>query len=231
MKTILSLKTFTITISAVALLLVVGVYAQVNTKLTISIQAASLAVAILDASNSPVTSPSVSFGAYTRSGTCGDTTGTLGEAAQKIRVTNPGASDSGWILTIAGSATTAEWTSASEAAKKFDYNDPGNSNDQCTDLTGGSSDADATGGQLTVDPSGATLTAVGAGATTGITKGTAGSFHETDIQSITLLTAANTSDDFGSWDLIGVALSQKIPANQVIASDYELSLVLTVTAQ
>lgn len=211
-------------------LLTAAVVAQVNTKLTISITASTLALSILDASNALVASPSVTFNSYTRANACGSATGSLGVAAQKIRISNPGAADNGWTLKVAAQGgTTSLWTSSGDNNKKFDFNDPGNGSNGCTDKAVGG-DTDGFAGQLTVNASGATLTAV-TGSADNISKGASAAFNEGTTDSITLLNAAAGSSDFGSWDLTGVALTQKIPANQVAASDYELSLQLTLASQ
>ena len=215
-----------------AVLLVVGVYAQTaNTTFRITISAASLAVSIVDASGTAVDSPLVTFGDVVRASDCMTATATLGETTQRIRVTNPGASDSGWKLSIAANATTSLWESQGDSSKQFDFNDVGDSSSLgCSDLSS-SGDTDSAGGQLTIDPSVATLAGVNSAATTGISKGSTASFAEGTLDSIDLLTAGSNSLNFGAWELQGVGLSQKIPASQDVATDYQLTLVLTVTAQ
>lgn len=50
------------------------------------------------------------------------------------------------------------------------------------------------------------------------------------MDSITLLTAASGSNDFGDWTLTGVDVDQTIPAEQVAAADYSLPMTLSVVA-
>ncbi|MCY4577302.1 MAG: hypothetical protein OXB96_02650 [Candidatus Kaiserbacteria bacterium] len=201
------------------------VYAASTTTFTIVINSTSLAVSIVDGSGTDVISPAVTFSSTDRNDTCTTVTGKLGTATQKIQVNNPGAADGGWVLSIAAAATTDTWTSSTDSNKKFDFNDPGGSG--CTD----GSDTDGFGGQLSIDASGSTLTGLDSVVTTGISKGSSGSFSEGSTDSIALLTAASSSADFGKWDLTDVSLSQEIPASQAAANDYSLSMVLTVTAQ
>lgn len=50
------------------------------------------------------------------------------------------------------------------------------------------------------------------------------------MNSITLLSAAAGSNDFGDWVLTGVDVDQTIPAEQVAANDYTLPMTLSVVA-
>lgn len=188
-----------------------------------TINAGSLSTDIVDSGYTTVGSPTVTMGAVTFSFTCQTATGTFGAAEQLIYIQNPDASDTGWTLDLAGSATTAYWDSA---GTDFDFND--NTGSGCTD----GADTDSLGGQMTVDPSVATL-AVGqcnSCAVTNVTKGTSSAFLEGTTDSINLLTGAAASDDIGDWKLTGVSISQKIPLEQAAASDYTISMVLSVTA-
>lgn len=188
-----------------------------------TINAGSLSTDIVNSSYVTVGSPTVTMGAETFDFACQTSTGTFGAAEQLIYVSNPDAADGGWTLDLAASATTAVWDSA---GTDFDFNDDTGSG--CTD----GADTDSLGGQMTVDPSVATL-AVGqcsSCAVTNITKGSSTAFVEGTTDSVELLNAAAGSDDIGDWKLTGVSISQKIPAEQPAASDYTLSMVLSVTA-
>lgn len=225
---IYSLKTIAFfVIFSVSFLVAVGniIHAAATSEFQVTINAGTLSVDIADSTSSyaTVASPTVSFSAQNFSFTCGTTTGTLGTTTQAIYVQNPDAADSGWTVSIAASNTTDVWDSA---GTDFDFNDPGSSG--CAD----GADADSLAGQLTVDASGATLgTGACASCTTGnISLGSSNAFNEGTTDSITLLTAASASDDIGDWDLIGVALSQTIPAEQPAASDYTLSMTLSIVA-
>jgi len=199
------------------------VLASSTSNFTQTITAGSLAIDIVNGSYVTVASPAVAMGSKTFSFACQTSTGTLGTVTQMIYVYNPDAADAGWTASLAGSATTALWASA---GPDYDFNDPTTSG--CTD----GADADAFGGQMTVDASGGTL-AKGQCATcvtTNVTKGSSGSFNEGTTNSITVLAGAAGSDDIGDWTLIGVAISQKIPAEQIPATDYNINMVLSIVA-
>jgi hypothetical protein len=185
-----------------------------------TIDTGNLKVDIKDSNGLSVSSPVVDFSSANTSFFVNNTTATLGSGLQKLRISN-GTSNALWTLSLAAtSGPTANWSGV------YDFNDPTSSG--CTD----GADADSLGGQLTMDPSGGTL-AKGACAscvTTNISKGTSSAFNQGTTDSITLLSAAAGSDDIGDWTLQGVSLSQKIPAEQPAASDYDISFTLTATA-
>lgn len=218
----MNIATAGIILGAMALSTVVWVYAATS-NFTLTISAGSLSVDIVDGSYVTVGSPSVALDSVTAGFGCQAATGILGTVSQVIYVKNPDAADNGWAVSIAGSATTAVWDSA---GTDIDFNDAGGSG--CTD--GG--DADSVGGQMTIDPSGGTL-ATGqclSCGTSNITKGSSASFSEGTTDSITLLTGASGSDDFGDWKLTGVDISQTIPAEQSAATDYDITMTLSILA-
>ncbi len=182
-----------------------------------------LSVDIVDASYVTVGSPSVVFPATTFNFACQTNTSTFGTTTEQIYVKNPDAADNGWVMSIAGSATTALWTGTGST---YDFNDSTSSG--CTDGV----DADIVGGQMTVDASVSTL-AIGSCAscvTTNITKGSSSSFVQGTTDSITLLNATSSSNDIGDWKLQGVSISQKIPAEQPAIADYALNMVVSIIA-
>jgi hypothetical protein len=154
---------------------------------------------------------------------CQTTTGTFGTATQNIYVKNPDAADNGWVVSLAAAAPTAFWASA---GTNMDFNDPSGSG--CTD----GADPDTLKGQMTVDPSVSTLTVGGCSicTTANISKGSSTAFNEGTLDSVTILTGAALSNDIGDWKLTGVAISQKIPAEQPAAVDYALPLTLSIVA-
>jgi len=199
------------------------VLASATSNFTQTINAGTLSVDIVDASYVTVGSPSVAMSAVTFSFACQAATGTFGTASQVIYVKNPDAADNGWTVALAASDPTDVWDSA---GTDFDFNDSTGSG--CTD----GADADSLGGQMTVDPSVGTL-AVGQCAscvTTNVTKGSSAPFVQATTDSITILTGAAGSNDIGDWKLTGVSISQTIPAEQAVASDYDINLTLSVTA-
>lgn len=210
----------------VSLLFIGGVsivLGSATSNFTQTINPGTLSVDVVNSGYTTVASPSVAMGAVTFSFSCQTSTGTLGTDSQRIYVVNPDAADSGWVVSLAASSTDATWTSAGTG---FDYNDASGSG--CTD----SGDTDSVGGQMTVDPSVSTLAAgqCASCVTTNITKGSSASFNGTTTSSITILTGAANSDDIGDWRLTGVAISQKLPAEQPAASDYAMSLTLSIVA-
>lgn len=199
------------------------VLASATSNFTQTISAGTLSVDIVDGSYVTVASPTVAMGAVTFSFSCQDATGTFGTASQQIYVKNPDAADAGWTVSLAASAPTDFWDSA---GTDIDFNDPTGSG--CTD--GG--DADSLKGQMTVDPSGGTLSTgqCASCVTTNVTRGSSNAYNQGTTDSITILTGASGSDDIGDWRLTGVAITQKIPAEQPAASDYDINLTLSIVA-
>ena len=123
---------------------------------------------------------------------------------------------------MAASATTDVWDSA---GTDYDFNDSTGSG--CTD---GGGDADSLGGQMTVDASVSTITPQGGCSTTGLTKGSSTAFVEGTTNSVTLVTAGGTAETGCYWDVTGISISQKIPAEQPVASDYDVNMIVSVVA-
>lgn len=200
------------------------VWAADTSEFTQTINAGTLSVDIVDDAYASVTSPSVAMGAKTFSFACQTSTGILGTTSQQIYVKNPDAADAGWAVTIgAATAPTDLWDSA---GTPFDFNDAGGCADQASN-----GDSDSYGGQMTIDPSGGTL-AKGSClscTTTNISLGSNASFVETTSNSITLLDAASGSNDVGDWTLQDIDVSQWIPKEQLAATDYAISLMMTIT--
>jgi hypothetical protein len=194
-----------------------------TSNFTQTINPGALTVDIVDASYVTVASPSVAMNAATFGFVCQTSTGTFGTSTQVIYIKNPNAANNGWVVNLAASSPTAFWASAGTA---MDFNDPAGSG--CTD--GG--DTDTLKGQMTVDPSVGTLAVGGCSSctTASITKGSSAAFNEGTLDSINILTAAAASNDIGDWRLTGVAISQTIPAEQPAASDYSISLTLSIVA-
>lgn len=200
------------------------VYASKTSNFTQTISAGTLDVDIVDASYVTVASPTIAMDAYTFSFTCTASTGTFGTATEQVYVTNPDAADGGWNANFAASATTDVWTSA---GTDYDFNDPTGSG--CTD---GADAGDTVGGQMTIDASAATLDVGQCDlcTTTSVTRGSSNAYDEGTTDSITILTGASGSDDIGDWTLESVSISQNIPLEQPAASDYDINMVLSITA-
>ena len=202
-------------VAAMSLLLVPAAAGASNTPtLNQTVNAGALSSNIMQNDDAtPVASPSVAFPALNRSFSCQTNTATLGDANNKVNVTNF-ASNNGWTLTMA--ATGGAASTWSDGTHTYKFNDAAGSG--CTN------------GQMTVDPSGSVLTldCSSACTATGVTKGSSTAFVSGSTDSVTLLTDANGN----AWEgyLTGIGLSQKIPATQA-AGSYALGMTITVTAQ
>lgn len=186
-----------------------AVYAATTagSQLSQQINPGVLSTDVRDGSNAVVATPSFAMSAATVSTSTQTVTGTFGSASQRISVDNPGASATGWVLSLnATTPGTGVWTNGTNT---YPYN------------------GTSTTGQLTVNPAVSTLTAT-VGTATGITKGTSTGF--TGSTAVTLLNAGATSDDIWNGYLTGVGLSQVIPAGQPSGA-YTLDLTQTVVAQ
>lgn len=180
----------------------------------------SLSTDIVDASDASVASPSVAFSAVTSSPSCQTSTGILGTASQKIRVSNFTATP-GWTLSLAATGgSTANW---SNGIGSYDFNDI------TTSGCGEGGDSDGLPGRLTVNASGGTLTSEQTCTTTNITKGSSSSFDEGITNNVTLLNASASANSDCYFDLTNVALSQTIP-DILPAGTYSLNLTLTTVA-
>jgi len=201
----------TLIVAFVTLPLATMVFADTTTTTEFSheITEGVLSIDIVDGAGDVVPSPTVAFSSVSYSFVAQDTTGTLGTASEKIRVTNA-TSTASWALNIA--ATGGPGTTWSD----------GGTNTHPFDAVSGIDD-----GRLTVDASSATLAAVDGGCTTtDITKGTSDTFINGSVDSIDLLTTGATADTGCRWDLTDVDLTQRIPALQAVAT-YTLDMTLT----
>ncbi|MGH9857315.1 MAG: hypothetical protein ACRD4B_05665, partial [Acidobacteriota bacterium] len=183
----------------------------------------SLGIDIVDSGGCSIASPVIGMSATTASFACTTTTGTLGAANQKVRLTNT-TGNPGWSLTIAAAGgETSLW---SDGSSNYDFNDSSGSPPGCSDgLDADSGEA----GQLSLDPSAATITPKSGCTSTGLSLGSAAAFAQGVINSITLATA-NGADTDCFWDFTGIGASQKVPP-ETPSGTYTLNLTITVTAQ
>lgn len=178
----------------------------------------SLSVDIVDSGGASVASPSVVMNALTLSFAVQTATGTFGTSSQKVRVTNTTATAT-WTLSIAA-VSTAVWDSI---GTDYDFNDP-------TANAGDGGDTDTVGGQMTLNPSAGTIAPQTGCTTTGLTLGSSTAFNEGVTNSITLISAGASAGTNCYWDLTGVSISQTIPEEQPVASDYDINLTLSIVA-
>jgi hypothetical protein len=186
---------------------------------TIVEQTSTLSIDIVDGTNSPVTSPSVSMNSSVFNFVNQSTTGTLGTASEKIFITSD--STTNWEVSIAATTgATALWSNSGNTIY-YDFNDStANAED--------GADTDSYGGQLTINPSVATLSAGSGCSTTGLSLGSNASFIEDSVNAITLL-SASSADSNCDWSLTDIDLTQTIPAEQP-SDAYGIDLTLTITA-
>jgi hypothetical protein len=178
-----------------------------TSTLSQSITNGTLSTDVRNGSNIVVGSPSFSMAARNVSTSQQSTTGTFGDAAQRISVDNPGGANNGFSITLnATTPGTGTWTSGGNT---YAYNG-----------------ASASLGQLTVDPQASTWTAL-VGTTTSITKGTAATFSGSTA--ISLATTSASLEDIWNGYVTGVGLTQTIPANTP-AGTYTISMTQTVAA-
>ena len=189
------------------------VFASPTPTLNQTINAGTLTTDIYQSNDStPVTAPTVAFPAQNYSFLCQTSTAVLGDANDKVNVTNLANGINTWTLSIAAtSGTSALW---SNGTNTYSYNNAAGSG--------------CTGGQLTVNPAAATLTDdCNSNCTnTNVTLGASTAFNGTTVPSVTLM-----SDSSGTaWEgyLTGIGLSQQIPALQHSGS-YSLGMTITIT--
>ena len=191
-------------------------------EITISGSSPTLSLSFVDSGGVGVTNPTFNFGSVLNSGTFQTTTGTFGDSSRRLRLSNTTYAN-GWNVTIAPTAgPTATWN-RSDSLAKYDLNDSG------ANGTDSAVDTDSLGGQLSLNPTLATLTPQAGCSTTGITKGSSGSFVEGTTNSIMLLSATSASQQNCYWDFYGAGLTQTIPASQP-AGSYTISLTATAVS-
>jgi len=193
----------------------VPAYAVSQTEFSQTINTGVLSSTILDASQNPVASPALTMSALTTSMQCQTSTGTYGTDSQRIYVENPGASAGGWVLSVAATGgSSAEWSDG--GSEQYSFNSGAGSG--CTD------------GQMTLDPSAGTVTPQNPATSTGISKGAQASFVAGSVDSIELVNASASSDDYWFGYIRDIGVSQKVPAGTP-AGTYAIDLTQTVVAQ
>lgn len=152
------------------------------------------------------------FNPVTAFGSTQDTSATYPAGTDKVLISNPGAADGGWNLSVqAKDGVSAKWVSGSD---EFDFDDPAGSG--------------YTNGQLTVNASGATVSVAAPNTLTGVTPNpTATAFNSNNT--INLVSAAAGSQDIWLGYLTGVQFAQKIPAGQA-AGTYNITLTQTLAS-
>jgi hypothetical protein len=185
---------------------------------------AVLAADIVDASGSPVASPSITFNALTTSFSCQANSATLGTAAQKMRISN-GTANELWTLSIAATGgAAANWSNGSTG--QFDFNDTAGSPVGCLD----GADADSLPGRMSVDASASTITALQYDCSVaGVTKGSLAGFSQGVTDAVTIANTSSSAIDNCDYDMTDVTVTQQVPAERPIGN-YSINMTITVTA-
>lgn len=179
-----------------------------------------LSVNVVDQDGQSVADPSINFQTTTTDFDCVTSHGTLGEANQKIRITND-TSSAPWSLSLAATdGPAALWNSGDNV---YSYNN--NSGDPNGCDVGDNDWA----GQLTVNPQAATIESPTNCSLGGLILGEATAFLESVNDSIVLLSADSSADTNCSWNMMNIELWQMIPPAQP-AGWYTLDMTLTITA-
>ncbi len=184
----------------------------------------SLGFDIVDSNGASVASPSSAMNNLATSFACTTVNGTLGAASQKLRISNLTTSPA-WNISIAAtSGATSRWRNGGDT-QRYDYNDPTGSPAGCSDGADGDNEA----GQLTIDASAGTITSEAGCTTTNLSLGGSAAFSEGSVNSVDLLTASSGANADCIWDLTGIVLTQRVPAEQSV-DNYSANMTITVVA-
>lgn len=175
---------------------------------------------IVDENDNSVGSPSISFNTIDSTFQCQTTEATFGTPTQKIRVFNEGPGSS-WTLTLAADNSTSKWVSG---GNNYDYNDNGGSPNGCLDS---GADVDSISGQMYIDFTDAIIEPDSNCDNTGLTFGSNTAFLEGTTNNIVLVQASGSAAPQCHWDITGIKVIQKIPAEQV-SGNYSINMSLTV---
>jgi len=209
-----SILSFLIAPVLLVLLFIAVVYGETSKETTLDqlIDESAKSIDIVNDSGDSVGSPSVSFDTFIFSFDPGDSSGVLGTATEKIRVSNPTITET-WTVSIAATGgVTATWSDG--GTNTYPYNDA----------------TAADNGRLTVNAATNGVVTPGGGGTcttTSITKEPSATFVNGTTDSIDILSAAAGADTLCYWDLTAVDLTQRIPASQPTAN-YSLPMTLSI---
>ena len=139
LATVLFIGFFVIMVSALISL----AYASSVSRLTMSINPASLSANIVNASYKSILVPTVYLSDILYEKKCRSSVGIFGTSKQQIYIQNPHSADNGWSVTLAPPSPDSTWVSGKF---KMDFNDP--TGDGCED----GSDLDDAAGSMTINP-------------------------------------------------------------------------------
>jgi len=202
-----SILSFLIAPVLLVLLFIAVVYGANQTTLNQVIAESTKSINIVDGSGITVDTPSIAFDQFTFSFDPGDSSGVLGTASEKIRVSNPTITETWSVAIAATGGNTTTWTDG--GTENYPYNN-----------------AIVDDGSLTVNPSTGTIDPASGCTTTSITTGTSDTFVQNTLDSIDIISASAGADTLCYWDLTGVSLTQRIPASQPTGS-YSIGMTLS----
>ena len=201
-----------------------GVRGATMSNFTMSILPQPLAVTMVDSDFNPIEEPEVGFTEIPYTNDCRELITSLASEDQQIYVRNFDAADNGWTVTISTESPAAHWSSGEYA---FDFNDP--TGDGCAD----GDDPDTLVGSMEIYTESGSLDSWICPQCTSdfVNRVSAGVFDEEEgINSVTLVYATAGSDNRGDWRMSDVMVRQTIPASQPAAGNYEIPLLLSITA-
>lgn len=182
-----------------------------------------LMVTMIDSNYNLVEEPEVAFTEVPYSHDCRQIITQLTTDDQQIYVTNYDTS-SGWTVTISANDPTSTWSNGEYG---FDFNDP--SGDGCVD----GDDPDTLAGSMEIYTESALLDSWLClnCSTDSVHRVPAWVFDEQGwVNSVTLLYATIDADHRGDWLMSDIMVHQTIPASQPAIGDYEIPLLLSITA-
>lgn len=202
-----------------------GVRWSATANFTMSILPQPLAVTVVDENYNPIEEPEVSFSEVTYTpNECHELIAPLASWDQQIYIRNFDAADNGWTVTLSTESPTSTWTSGDYA---FDFNDP--TGEWCLD---GDDPDDLAGSMEIYTQSDALDSGICPLCSPNfVNRVPDGVFDESGwVNTVTLVYATSDSDNRGDWTLSDIIVRQTIPASQPAAGDYEIPLLLSITA-
>jgi hypothetical protein len=209
----------------VVLFLYNGARGSTAVNFSMSILPQPLAVTVVDEAYNPIEDPEVAFSEVSYApNDCRELIAPLATRDQQIYIRNFDAADNGWTVTISTELPTATWMSGDYA---FDFNDP--TGDGCVD--GDDPDILAGSMEIYIQPDALDSGLCPLCSSDFVNRVPDGVFDEQGgVNTVTLVYATSDSDNRGDWTLANITVRQTIPASQPAAGEYEIPLLLSITA-
>ncbi len=219
------LSFFCVLSSLFALLLAFGsVRGATSSNFTMSILPQPLAVNIVDQDYNPIEEPQVDFTELPYVQECREITTQLATDEQQIYIRNLDAADGGWTVTISADNPASLWSSGDY---KFDFNDT--TDNGCTD--GIDDDIFAWSMQIYSNSGVLSPWLCPSCSIDFVDFITSWIFDEENwINTVTIAHATTNSDNRWDWRLSNIFVRQTVPASQPAVGEYEIPLLLSITA-